>query len=157
MTFSKVKKKIVTFNHRFVSNQHLNVTGRLSRLKTRHLLSPQCTFRKDVSQDYFSVLVGRKCVILCLKIEPYTQATNNVTILQATDQVNEQFSRNEKQPEKLSVSSTLKFKCDQFDYTNDSEKGIRQHVRIKHRISQLNGHDDIEIEDWKSEKNPCPL
>ena len=30
-------------------------------------------------------------------------------------------------------------------------------MRMKHRISQLGGHDDIEIEDWKSEKKPCPL
>ena len=38
--------------------------------------------------------------------------------------------------------SSLQFKCDQCDYMNISEKGLRQHIRMKHRISQLDGVDD---------------
>ena len=30
-----------------------------------------------------------------------------------------------------------KFSCDQCDYTNVSEKGLRQHIRMKHRRDQL--------------------
>ena len=29
------------------------------------------------------------------------------------------------------------FSCDQCDYTNVSEKGLRQHIRMKHRREQL--------------------
>ena len=40
----------------------------------------------------------------------------------------------------------LRFKCDQCDYDSISEKGLRQHVRMKHRISQEDGADDPEDE-----------
>ena len=39
------------------------------------------------------------------------------------------------------------FKCDQCAYTNLSEKGLKQHTRMKHRISQVDGtHDEEELE-----------
>jgi hypothetical protein len=36
----------------------------------------------------------------------------------------------------------LEFKCGQCEYVNASEKGLTQHTRMKHRISQLDGFDD---------------
>ena len=35
--------------------------------------------------------------------------------------------------------SSQKFKCDQCDYSNISEKSLRQHTKMKHRISQVDG------------------
>ena len=44
------------------------------------------------------------------------------------------------------AEDVLNFKCDQCDYNSISEKGLRQHVRMKHRISQIDGADDSENE-----------
>ena len=35
-------------------------------------------------------------------------------------------------------------KCDQCDYSTISEKGLRQHTKMKHRISQVDGMNDKE-------------
>ena len=51
------------------------------------------------------------------------------------------------------VSSGVTFKCDQCHFTSNSDKGLKTHTRMKHRISQLDGHD----EDIVSEEKPCPL
>ena len=45
--------------------------------------------------------------------------------------------------------SYLIFKCDQCTYTNATDKGLSQHVRMKHRISQVDGNIDLEEEDSK--------
>ena len=42
---------------------------------------------------------------------------------------------------------TLSFKCDQFCYKGASEKELKKHTRLKHRISQLDGHSDSEVEE----------
>ena len=50
--------------------------------------------------------------------------------------------------ENLAEDSCTTFKCDQCAYTNLTEKGVRQHKRMKHRISQVNGiHDGEELEE----------
>ena len=38
------------------------------------------------------------------------------------------------------TASTIQFKCDQCSYEGSSEKGVKHHSRLKHRISQLDGH-----------------
>ena len=49
--------------------------------------------------------------------------------------------QNHKATEKTAVpkqkSTALTFKCEQCDYTSTSEKGLKQHARMKHRISQV--------------------
>ena len=52
--------------------------------------------------------------------------------------------------EKSSEVSSLDFKCDQCDYANVNKRGLEQHVRMKHRISQVDGimdSDEETIED----------
>ena len=39
-------------------------------------------------------------------------------------------------------ASNLKFKCDQCHYLSVSAKGLSQHIRVKHRVAQVNGADD---------------
>ena len=56
-----------------------------------------------------------------------------------------------------SVASGIQFKCDQCSYESASDKGVRQHSRMKHIISQLDGQDDCEINSGYSENNPWPL
>ena len=56
-----------------------------------------------------------------------------------------------------SVASCIQFKCDQGSYESASDKGVRQHIRMKHKISQLDGQDDCKINSSYSENNPCPL
>ena len=42
----------------------------------------------------------------------------------------------------LDSESVSCFQCDQCSYTNSSEKGLGQHKRMRHRISQVDGFDD---------------
>ena len=41
---------------------------------------------------------------------------------------------------------SVQYHCDQCDYVNAAEKGLRQHIRMKHRISQVDGMHDLEEE-----------
>ena len=59
----------------------------------------------------------------------------------------------EKEVEIQVNSSSVTFKCDQCPFTSNSDKGLKTHTRMKHRISQLDGHE----EDIVSEEKPCPL
>ena len=40
--------------------------------------------------------------------------------------------------------STQNLKCDQCDYTNVGEKGLTQHIRMKHRLSQVDEEEIME-------------
>ena len=55
------------------------------------------------------------------------------------------------------VSPGFPFRCDQCEYESASDKGVRQNIRMKHRISQLDGQFDCEVNSTDSKKNPCPL
>ena len=64
-------------------------------------------------------------------------------------------------PKVNEIEDTVYFNCDQCDFKSASEKGLRHHVSMQHKISQLDGDDDtglkvIEVE-IKQIKNPCPL
>ena len=49
--------------------------------------------------------------------------------------------------ENLAEDACTTFKCDQCVYTNLTEKGLKQHTRMKHRISQVDGtYDEEELE-----------
>ena len=54
-------------------------------------------------------------------------------------------------------TSTLIFKCDQCSYKGASEKGVKQHSRLKYRISQLDGQCDLEHEESETKKTVCTL
>ena len=41
----------------------------------------------------------------------------------------------------------MHIRCDQYDFTSVSEKGLKQHTGIKHRISQLDGADDTVLDE----------
>ena len=45
----------------------------------------------------------------------------------------------------VTVESIIRFECDECRYTNDSEKGLKQQMRMKDRISQIDGADEYEI------------
>ena len=49
------------------------------------------------------------------------------------------------------LESSLAFKCDQCTFTSLSDKGLKTHIRMKHRLSQLDGHEsDSESDDSNS-------
>ena len=48
-----------------------------------------------------------------------------------------------------SKTSKLVKKCDQCDYSNETEKGLNQHIRMKHKITQLDGLEDSIVETYK--------
>ena len=85
------------------------------------------------------------------------QAAEQVTEIEIV-KVNESVSK-EVSAEETETSSY--FNCDQCAFQSASEKGLRHHVRMKHKISQLDGDDDNELKELKVEhkevKNPCPL
>ena len=47
----------------------------------------------------------------------------------------------------VTVKNSIVFECELCSYRNDSEKGLKQHKRMKHRISQTDGADDHELEE----------
>ena len=51
-------------------------------------------------------------------------------------------STEENEPVNVSEVFTVQFKCDQCSYINTTNKGLRQHIRMKHKISQLDGIND---------------
>ena len=46
--------------------------------------------------------------------------------------------------------------CEQCDYNNTTEKGLAQHTRMKHRISQVNGNIDLDADDKDLEEAEVP-
>ena len=48
-------------------------------------------------------------------------------------------------------STVLAFKCEQCEYTSTSEKGMKQHVRMKHKTLQV-----VEEAEDSTEKPTCP-
>ena len=40
------------------------------------------------------------------------------------------------------LPSSLIFTCDQCNFTSSSDKGLKVHTRMKHNISQLDGHEE---------------
>ena len=51
------------------------------------------------------------------------------------------------------AAANLTFKCDQCSYISNSNKGLKTHTRMKHRISQLDGLED----DSDLNIKPCTL
>ena len=54
-------------------------------------------------------------------------------------------------------STTSEFKCEQCDYKSTSERGLKQHARIKHRISQVVADDGVAEEPTTSPQIPSPI
>ena len=50
------------------------------------------------------------------------------------------------------IISSLSFKCDQCGFKGASDKGIKQHNRTKHRISQVDGNNS-ESDDCRHSKS----
>ena len=46
----------------------------------------------------------------------------------------------------VNLVSSINFKCDQCDYSNINKKGLEQHIRMKHRMSQVDGVADCDEE-----------
>ena len=64
----------------------------------------------------------------------------------------------EAEVEKMAEPQNLLFKCDQWEYTNAMEKGLSQHKRSKHRISQFDRMDDftkVVIKEVQTEEMCC--
>ena len=53
-------------------------------------------------------------------------------------------------------STTLEFKCEQCDYKSTSERGLKQHTRMKHRIPQVVADDGEAEESTPSPQLPSP-
>ena len=70
----------------------------------------------------------------------------------ATSAVSDPSSETESSDKSVEGSS-INFKCDQCTYTNVSKKGLDQHIRMKHMISQVDGIMDSD-EETNEEINP---
>ena len=93
-----------------------------------------------------------------------TAAVDLTTLVSSTPSTISELSKDTEVSERSGGDTSPDFKCDQCDYSNISEKGLRQHTRMKHRISQVDGMNDEEesTEDSKivtvDKINPfCPL
>ena len=64
----------------------------------------------------------------------------------------------EEEVEKTAEPQNLLFKCDQWEFTKAMEKGLSQHKRSKHRISQIDRMDDfmkVVIKEVQTEEICC--
>ena len=68
--------------------------------------------------------------------------------------ITEKVAAEEEESEEYVTVKSIDFVCDQCEYANISEKGLAQHKRMKHRISQVDGliDSDEDLTDETSEK-----
>ena len=73
-----------------------------------------------------------------------TSAVDLTRVVSSTPLTNSELFKDTVVSERSGGDTSSDLKCDQCDYSNISEKGLRQHTRIKHRISQVDGMNDEE-------------
>ena len=91
-------------------------------------MGPDFTFSLDTRGKAGAVPVKKK------KVSPSTQRRNARRREEFLLKKRQRLSTVDPPVEKATVPQ---FSCDQCDYTNVSEKGLRQHIRMKHRRDQL--------------------
>ena len=91
-------------------------------------MGPDFTFSLDTRGKAKAVPVVKK------KVSPSTQRRNARRREEFLLKKRQRLSTVDAPVEKATVPQ---FSCDQCDYTNVSEKGLRQHIRMKHRREQL--------------------
>ena len=91
---------------------------------------------KDIPSANETVKVAEKKVI-------YEEAESNISLTKDILKVSDENAEDSLNPSE-EVEATMGFKCDQCSFESVSDKGLRQHIRIKHRISQVDGADEIE-------------
>ena len=91
-------------------------------------MGPDFTFSLDTRGKAGAVPVKKK------KVSPSTQRRNARRREEFLLKKRQRLSTVDAPVEKATVPQ---FSCDQCDYTNVSEKGLRQHIRMKHRRDQL--------------------
>ena len=91
-------------------------------------MGPNFTFSLDTRSKTEVVPVKKK------KVSPSTQRSNARRREEFLLKKRQSLSTVDPPVEKATVPQ---FSCDQCDYTNVSEKGLRQHIRMKHRRDQL--------------------
>ena len=91
-------------------------------------MGPDFTFSLDTRGKAEAVPVVKK------KVSPSTQRRNARRREEFLLKKRQRLSTVDPPVEKATVPQ---FSCDQCDYTNVSEKGLRQHIRMKHRREQL--------------------
>ena len=93
-----------------------------------HNMGPDFTFSLDTRGKAGAVPVKKK------KVSPSTKRRNARRREEFLLKKRQRLSTVDAPVEKATVPQ---FSCDQCDYTNVSEKGLRQHIRMKHRREQL--------------------
>ena len=91
-------------------------------------MGPDFTFSLDTRGKAKAVPVVKK------KVSPSTKRRNARRREEFLLKKRQRLSTVDAPVEKATVPQ---FSCDQCDYTNVSEKGLRQHIRMKHRREQL--------------------
>ena len=91
-------------------------------------MGPDFTFSLDTRGKAGAVPVKKK------KVSPSTQRRNARRREEFLLKKRQRLSTVDAPVERATVPQ---FSCDQCDYTNVSEKGLRQHIRMKHRREQL--------------------
>ena len=93
------------------------------------------------------------------KSEAISKAANKMPFEAADNSVKEPIAHPEEADNfKESLPTSSEFNCDQCDYQNSTEKGLRQHTRMKHKISQVDGVTELEEDNTSDEVNsPIPV
>ena len=138
--------------------------GPAQREKNRQRAARHQAARLEATAPVSSAVSAPITASVTAKYTSSTAAVDSTTVVSSTPSTNSELSKDTEVSERSGGDTSPDLKCDQCDYGNTSEKGIRQHTRMKHRISQVDGMNDEEesTEDSKivtvDKINPfCPL
>ena len=138
-------------------NLQLQLSSKLGHPDKIHFPDPPPTLPPNIKKKSPSQLrrQERRRKEAVTKADQALTSTETVITLSDTSSIDpKEAPENSIVAEKSSLS-TISFKCDQCNFVSASEKGVKMHTRLKHRISQLDGQEDLE--ESESEKTPCPL
>ena len=138
--------------------------GPAQREKNRQRAVRHQAARLEATAPVSSAVSAPATASMTTKSTSSTVAVDSTTVVSSTPSTNSELSKDTEVSERSGGDTSPDFKCDQCDYSNIGEKGLRQHKRMKHCISQLDGMNDEEesTEDSKivtvDKINPfCPL
>ena len=73
----------------------------------------------------------------------YAEKASDVKAAEEVDLSIESHTEEVETENTVLVKNSIAFECEECSYRNNSEKGLHQHKRMKHRISQTDGADGL--------------
>ena len=85
-------------------------------------------------------------VVITTKVDDVTAKHLDSSEASPTDMIVDDIAAKNLDSSEASTVDILSFLCEQCGYSSASDKGMKQHVMMKHRILQVDGVDDLDSE-----------